>query len=86
MSIIYASPLIAHRNTLWDNLRQTKDNYLSPWLGGDFNEITCQADKCGGNPINRARANRFINCTNYCGVIDLGFKGSHYTWSNHRKT
>lgn len=27
----------------------------------------------------------FKNCVNRCQLLDLGFKGSKYTWSNLRK-
>lgn len=50
----------------------------------DFNEIVSQQDKWGGRPINRNRASRFLSCINHCHFIDLGYKGSKYTWSNHR--
>lgn len=51
---------------------------------GNFNEIISQFEKGGCNPINWAKAKNFLNYINYCGLIDLGFKEIHYTWSNHR--
>lgn len=55
------------------------------FVAGDFNDILSQQDKWGGNTINCSRSSRFWSCINHCNLIDLGFKGSSYTWSNHRK-
>lgn len=52
---------------------------------GDFNETLRQQDKWGGKAINRLRSSRFWTCVNNCNLIDLGFKGSRYTYSNHWK-
>ncbi|XP_019251154.1 PREDICTED: uncharacterized protein LOC109230077 [Nicotiana attenuata] len=53
-------------------------------MGGDFNEVLKARDKFGGNPIKPNRSNLFWNCVNSCQLVDLGFKGSKYTWSNKR--
>lgn len=52
---------------------------------GDFNEVTEQNKKYGGNPINNTRVDAFTDCLNYCNLLDLGFKGSRYTWTNKRR-
>ena len=58
-------------------------HYL-PWMiADDFNEILLGEDKYGGRVVNTARALRFQECLNNCGMIDLGFLGPQYTWSNH---
>ena len=55
-----------------------------PWMiADDFNEILLGEDKYGGRVVNTARALRFQECLNNCGMIDLGFSGPRYTWSNH---
>ncbi|KAH0633697.1 hypothetical protein KY289_036658 [Solanum tuberosum] len=85
-SIIYASTNLTHMSLLWDNLCTLKSHYSGPWLMcGDFNQVMSQNEKWGGRPINYTRANRFSTCMNHCDLVDLGFKGSKYTWSNHRK-
>lgn len=53
-------------------------------IGGDFNEFLNNLDKKGGNPINQARAKDFQDIVNYCELIDMGYKGSRYTWLNKR--
>ena len=51
----------------------------------DFNEILSSDDKFGGLPVNLRRSNLFNNCLNACSMIDLGFHGPHFTWSNLRE-
>lgn len=54
-SVIYASTNMAIRQYLWENIMCVYDNYKGPWIiGGDFNEITQEADKFGGLPISNA--------------------------------
>ncbi|XP_016469275.1 uncharacterized protein LOC107791689 [Nicotiana tabacum] len=84
-SSIYASPTLAHRQILWQNLKCISDNYHGPWLvGGDFNEVTRASEKFGGRHLNNKHVDQFLNCLNYCNLVDLGFKGSRFTWSNNR--
>lgn len=55
-----------------------------PWMiAGDFNEILLGEDKYGGRAVNTIRALKFQECLNNCGMIDLGFSGPRFTWSNH---
>lgn len=70
----------------WENLKNLSSNYKGPWLvAGDFNDILRQEEKFGGRKINRSRSSRFWSCVNFYNLVDLGFKGSRYTWSNHRR-
>lgn len=54
-------------------------------MGGNFNKICRTSKKFGRLPVNQARDNRFSQCLNYCRMIDLGFAGSKFTWSNFRR-
>lgn len=38
----------------------------------------------GGGPINQTRTLRFNEMLTYCSLIDLGFSGPRFTWSNLR--
>ena len=59
--------------------------YSLPWMiAGNFNEILLREDKYRGQAVNTVRALRFQECLNNYGMIDLGFSGPRYTWSNHR--
>nr|XP_016433117.1 PREDICTED: uncharacterized protein LOC107759646 [Nicotiana tabacum] len=84
-SAIYASNLLENRKFLWEYLITISKNIKTNWfIGGDFNEVLKARDKFGGNPINLSRNNLFWNCINECNLIDLGYKGSKYTWTNKR--
>lgn len=39
-----------------------------------------------GRPISRIRSSRFLSCINHCSLLELGFNGAKYTWSNHRRS
>ena len=54
-----------------------------PWvLLGDFNEMISEDEKMGGLPLNRNRISAFRNCMDKCGLMDLGFQGPRFTWTN----
>ena len=36
----------------------------------------------GGLPLNRTRIAAFKNCMDKCGLMDLGFQGPRFTWTN----
>ncbi|XP_070057887.1 uncharacterized protein [Nicotiana tomentosiformis] len=56
-----------------------------PWLvGGDFNIIWDKEEKFGGLPVSLNEIDDFRHCINTCNLVDLGFKGSIFTWWNGR--
>ncbi|XP_047251490.1 uncharacterized protein LOC124886655 [Capsicum annuum] len=89
LSIIYAATSLSDRKSLWNQLETmanvvNKDTQNSWLIGGAFNKILTFSDKYGGNAINNSRAGHFWNCINNCKLLNLGFKGSKYTWTNKR--
>lgn len=54
-------------------------------IGGDFNDIFNSSKKIGGRPMKLARSSKIWNYVNKCNLIDIGFKGCKFTWSNHRR-
>ncbi|XP_057452371.1 uncharacterized protein LOC130744196 [Lotus japonicus] len=81
MSIIYAHPQESLRLSLWEELKSYKNQLQGPWCAaGDFNSISCESEKQGGSPANRAAINRFKDCLDYCELADLGAKGPPFTW------
>ena len=53
-------------------------------IASDFNEVLSVEEKFGGKAVDLRRALRFQDCLNYCRMIDLGFFGSKFTWSNNQ--
>lgn len=59
-------------------------SYTDPWLCiGDFNAIISPDDTFGGRPFDSYSSNPFTDFIDGYGMIDLGFCGDPYTWSNH---
>ena len=51
---------------------------------GDFNEITHPDEKLGWTDRDIDQMRRFRDCLSACGLHDLGFVGSSFTWCNDR--
>ncbi|XP_075080591.1 uncharacterized protein LOC142166074 [Nicotiana tabacum] len=87
-SAIYVSSCVNNRNKLCNLLEDLASAYMSSWIvgRGDFNELLKARDKFGGDNLNTKRSNKLWICLNSCKLVDLGFKGSKYTWSNKRYT
>lgn len=85
LSAVYASPRLAERRLLWYNLAVVAGLHSMPWvIVGDFNEVLMGDDKLGGNSVNINRELRFQDCLDSCKMIDIGFAGPRFTWSNRR--
>ncbi|XP_075654647.1 uncharacterized protein LOC142624782 [Castanea sativa] len=85
LTAVYASPRYAERRLLWDNLSMVTELHALPWIiAGDFNEVLTSEDKFGGRPICLSRVLTFQDCLNNCGMIDLGFSGPRFTWTNRQ--
>lgn len=82
---IYASPRFAERSILWNNLMQTAELHSMPWvIAGDFNEPLNSSDKLGGREVSISRSLLLKECLDKCNMVDLGFSGSRFTWTNRR--
>ena len=85
LSTIYASPQFAERHLFWENLEYVASLHSVSWvIAGDFNEVLMGDDKFGGSSINIDRALRFQECMDICRMINIGFSGPRFTWSNRR--
>jgi hypothetical protein len=86
ISFVYGPPYQKSNSDFWTTLAAFVDNCDFPWFCiGDFNAITAQHDKLGGRPFQMFSRNTFSFFMNQFGMIDLGFSGNPYTWSNHRQ-
>lgn len=80
---IYGNPNWNFRHETWALLKRLKDNSTIPWvLGGDFNEITCEADKSEGVARPERLMFDFREAIDSCNLIDPGYIGPDYTWCN----
>ena len=85
LSAIYASPRYVERHLLWENLEAISGLHSLSWvIVGDFNEVLMGEDKFEGRPVNINKALRFQECLDACRMIDIGYSGPRYTWSNNK--
>ena len=67
---------------LWRRLKELKE--CQPWvIMGDFNEILFAEDRIG-RKANSRPGKDFIDFVEYCGMEDIMYSGSRYTWNNKR--
>lgn len=83
LTVLYASPNVSLRNNLWGYLDNLFSRHNLPWiLIGDYNELISTADKSTGSLSGRfGGLKRWVDRN---ALIDLGFKGSCFTWTNNR--
>ena len=80
---VYAPPQFNKCKPFWDYLQNLTVNISLPWLLlGDFNDMISEEEKLGGLLVNRTRMMAFRNCLENCGLMDLGFYGPCFTWTN----
>lgn len=61
-------------------------SFLSPWLCiGDFNTIQSSQDRFGGSPVTFSSTKDFNEFIAQTHLLNLGYCGAVYTWSNKRQ-
>ncbi|KAL0306821.1 UNVERIFIED_CONTAM: hypothetical protein Sradi_6099400 [Sesamum radiatum] len=79
-------PVVTIRKPLfWHHFNEIASSFDGPWLVmGDFNAILSQDENRGGRPFASASRNSLRYELDCCNLIDLGFSGPKYTWTNKR--
>lgn len=86
LTALYAPPNFYDRKPLWEKLAYLSNFIPISWLiMGDFNDISMANEKFGGRPPSQLKMNTFNNFLNKANLIDLGFSGPKYTWTNCRE-
>ncbi|XP_061350333.1 uncharacterized protein LOC133295506 [Gastrolobium bilobum] len=79
--MVYANPREEAREELWMDIKRISGSMGGPWaMMRDFNEIASPKEKIGGAPVNIARCQKFSYFLNDCHMLDLGCRGSKFTW------
>ncbi|XP_042980093.1 uncharacterized protein LOC122310274 [Carya illinoinensis] len=79
----YGHPESGKRRLSWDLLRQLKPTNDGAWcVGGDFYEILWHNEKVGGKRRAETQINLFREAIEDCGLVDVGYRGNGFTWSN----
>ncbi|XP_024200296.1 uncharacterized protein LOC112203585 [Rosa chinensis] len=81
---VYGVAARTERRRTWDLIETlAAEGCNLPWLMvGDFNEILSNEDKSGGVPRAATPMLKFRQTMASCGLIDMGFVGCRFTWSN----
>ncbi|KAK9988296.1 hypothetical protein SO802_028535 [Lithocarpus litseifolius] len=83
----YGRPEEHRRNETWRLLRHLSSRFSVPWLCvGDYNEILVLKEKQGCIPKPLHLMLDFREALSNCLLINLGFQGNIYTWSNGRES
>lgn len=84
-SFVYGLTTSCLKSNFWDLLNELRLKFFGPWIvAGDFNSILDQKDKLGGKPIASGNNCGLRNVLDTNGLINLGFIGYPYTWTNQR--
>lgn len=71
-----------NKHKILELIRKLKDDSRSPVvIFGDFNEILCHNEKDGGSSRADRDMDAFREFLNDCGLQDIGYRGSTFTWS-----
>ncbi|KAK8952445.1 hypothetical protein KSP39_PZI004212 [Platanthera zijinensis] len=77
--------MVHHRRATWSLLRSLRLDSPLPWVcGGDFNEILVQSELDSRTRRPDRQLADFRAALLHCGLSDLGFSGSKFTWTNRR--
>ena len=85
-STTYASPNLVQKGIMWDSLRTISIHMYLPWLVvDDLNNVATSSEKLGGADFIFHRASTFSRRIEDCQLMDLGFKGTLFTWMGKRR-
>lgn len=85
LTAIYVGLVFIIWKQLWNKLEYIYEFINLPWLLlGDFTEISIPQEKFGGRPPSKTKMETFNNFLNRANLIDLGFIGPKFTWTNCR--
>jgi hypothetical protein len=86
VSFVYGEPRREKRHEFWELLRRLRNQRDGPWmLCGDFNEVLSHDEHVGPRDRSDAQIEQFKNCMDECGLVDVGFSGPMFTWSNKQE-
>lgn len=83
---IYGDASHRYNRALWDRLKEIIRLEGSVCIIGDFNAIAKEDEKYGGNQNLDSNGRGFRKFLFDGGLMDLGFRGPAYTWTNGQYT
>lgn len=87
LSFVYSPTIWNEKPHFWYELECSGSIFDGLWLClGDFNAVVSQQDKMGGRTVRNSSLSRSMSRFLWqTGVIDLGFSGNPFTWTNGRE-
>jgi ribonuclease HI len=83
LTCFYGHPISSKRHESWELLHHLRLFSRGAWMCiGDFNEIVKQSEKSGGAVRRDGQIAQFREVLVDCGLSDLGYRGSKFTWNN----
>ena len=87
LTSFYSHPDTNKREETWTLLESLGRLNTLPWLClGDYNEILSQVEKARGRLRPARQMDHFRMAISHCGFMDLGYRGSPFTWSQNHPT
>lgn len=83
---VYGDPSHLYNPSIWSDIQKIIEDEGPTCIIGDFNAITSEEEKFGGNPVLNKDSRDFRSFVFDAGLIDLGYKGLAYTWTNTQDT
>ncbi|KAK9943536.1 hypothetical protein M0R45_009141 [Rubus argutus] len=81
----YGHPTTNLRYLSWQAIKELSDEDSLPWvIVGDFNEILHADEKQDGSRCSERQMRGFRDVVGYADLVDLGYIGSRFTWSNRQ--
>ncbi|KAK3006808.1 hypothetical protein RJ639_015769 [Escallonia herrerae] len=85
LTAVYGPPHWGTKRKFWDDLDMLAQTFRGPWVCfGDFNAISNQMEKKGGRPVHSSSSGSINGFIDNNQLVDLGFSGNPFTWSNNR--
>ncbi|KAK3012916.1 hypothetical protein RJ639_009673 [Escallonia herrerae] len=85
LSAVYGPPHWECKRKFWTDMSVLAAAFEGPWTCiGDFNAVANQTEKKGGRPVANPSSGGICEFINQHHMIDLGFSGNPFTWSNNR--
>lgn len=83
----FHGPTLWHlKSAFWNGVCSIASSFEGSWLCfGDFNCLAASWEKKGGQPFTSTSITPLQNLIESRGLLDLGYNGSPFTWSNNKE-
>ncbi|CAM8926233.1 unnamed protein product [Rhodiola kirilowii] len=87
LTLFYGHPTVSKRKESWDLIRTLCSLQSGSWvLLGDFNEVLRESEVQGIHQRSLWQIEAFRRVIGDCGLVDLGYTGYPFTFSNRRQS